>query len=69
MRVQIDVARRDDEPVDVDAALRAHRVDAPDLGDPPGADRDVGGVSGDAGAVDDVATAQHEVEFRHDRPL
>src|SRR5258706_275334 len=54
------------EAVGVDDAPRV-AVDAADRGDPPVRDRDIRGVAGQAGAVDDVAAADHEV-VAHRRP-
>jgi hypothetical protein len=58
--VDVDEAGRDDEAVRVDDAACVVR-DAADRGDSPVAHRDVGGVGGQAGSVDDAAAADHEV--------
>ena len=61
VRVHVDEARADEEPVRVDHALRG-LVDATDVRDPAARDADVGAVPGIAGAVDHAAAADQHVE-------
>jgi hypothetical protein len=60
VRVHVDEARRHDESVRVDDAPRV-ALHAADRRDPAILHRDVRGVPGQPGAVDDVAAADHEV--------
>jgi len=62
MRVDVDEARRDEEPVGVDRLARGRvRVDATDIDDHTVAHRDVGRRARRTGAVDDRTTADEEV--------
>ena len=63
VRVHVDEAGADEEPVRVDHALRG-LVDATDVRDPAARDADVGAVPGIAGAVDHAAAADQHVEQR-----
>ena len=66
MGVEIDDARRDDAPLDVEG--RAGRpADRTDLDDGAVLDRDVGAVAGKAGAIDDHAVLDDQV-VRHVLP-
>jgi hypothetical protein len=58
--VDVDEARRHDQAVRVDDAP-CFAFDTADRADPPVAHRDVRGEAGQAGAVDDLAAADHEV--------
>ena len=64
--VAVDEARRDDQPVGVDGALRV-LPDAADLDDAAVLDAEVGAEARLARAVDDGAAADEEIERHHRR--
>ena len=65
MGVQIDKARRDDQPAGIDHLGALMRPDAADLGDASVFDSDVAAKTRRTGAVDDHAVFNHQIEFRH----
>ena len=67
VRVRVDDARRDDEPVGVDGALGPLAAVAPDAHHPTVGDGDVGEPAGHAGAVDHQPAVDQEVV--HHPPL
>ena len=60
VRVHVDEAGRDERAVGIERLAR-ELVDAPDLGDDAGGDRDIGRTRGRAGPVDNGSTLDHEV--------
>jgi len=67
VRVDVDEARRDEGPVGVDLA-RARAIDPADGSDDTVSDGDVRGAGRRTGAVDDRATADHQVVCAHRPP-
>jgi hypothetical protein len=67
MYVGVDEARRDDAATDVETAPRLRLAERAHGGDPVAPDPHVGAKPGAAGAVDDAAACQHEIE--HERSL
>ena len=67
--VAVDEARRDDQPVGIDACAAACRRDAADLDDAAVLDADIGAEARLARAVDDGAAADDEIEGHQRRSL
>src|SRR2546425_9596073 len=68
MGVAVDEARRGDQAVGVERALR-HRSDAPDLDDPAVLDSDVTAIARGARAVDDRSVADQQIQTHGVSPL